>query len=136
MTTILLLERLTKVFYDVNIKKMEEIEQLRDIECKNREINEADSELIQDMWLIFGFEQLKIIEEYHYSIKSGWDDSDYERKEDVKTKFSQINKLLLENWFHPFLPFGELLLSESKLVSEMIYSSKYYHKCHVEDAID
>jgi hypothetical protein len=135
-TTILLLERLTKVFYDTNIKKMEEIEKLREIERENKELNEAVSELIQDMWLIFWFEQLKIMEEYHYSIKSGWDESGYERKEDVKTKFSQINKLLLENWFHPFPPFGELLLSESKLVSEMIYSNKFYHKCHVEDAIN
>jgi hypothetical protein len=115
---------------------MEEIEQLREIEHENKKLNEAVSELIQDMWLIFWFEQLKIIEEYHYSIKSGWDESGYERKEDVKTKFSQINKLLLENWLHPFPPFGELLLSESKLVSRMIYSSKYYHKCHVDDAID
>lgn len=135
-TTILLLERLTKVFYESNIKKMEEHEQLKENEREKKEINDAVSGLIQDMWLIFWFEQLKKIEEYHKSIKSGWDESGFERKQDVKTKFLQINKLLLENWLHPFPPFGELLLSESKLVSQMIYSSKYYHKCHVDDAID
>jgi hypothetical protein len=134
-STILLLERLTKVFYESNIKKMEEYEQIKENEREKKEINDAVSGLIQDMWHVFWFEQLKIIEEYHYSIKSGWDESGYDRQQDVKTKLLQINKVLLENWLHPFPPFGELLLSESKLVSRMIYSSKYYHKCHIEDAI-
>ena len=134
-TTILLLERLTKVFYESNIKKMEEYELLKKNEHEEKEKNEAASGLIQDMWMIFWFEHLKNIEEYHYSIKSGWDESGYKRKQDVKTKFLQIHQVLLEKWLHPFPPFGELLLSESKLVSEMIYSDKYFHKCHIDDAI-
>jgi hypothetical protein len=123
-STVLLLERLTKVFYESNIKKMEK-----------QELNNAVSGVIQDMWIIFWFEQLKIIEEYHKSIKSYWDESGYDRKQDVKIKFLQINEILLENWLHPFPPFDGLLLSESKLVRQMIYSDKYVHKCYIDDAI-
>jgi len=135
-TTILLLERLTKVFYESKIKQMEEYEQLKKNEHEEQEKIEAAQGLIQDMWMIFWYEQLKEIEKYHYSIKSGWDQSGYDRQQDVKTKFLQINQVLLEKWLHPFPPFGELLLSESKLVSEMIYSDKYFHKCHIDDAIN
>ena len=135
-TTILLLERLTKVFYESKIKQMEEYEQLKKNEHEEQEKNEAAQGLLQDMWNIFWFEHLKNIEEYHYSIKSGWDVSGYERQQDVKTKFLQIHQVLLEKWLHSFPPFGELLLSESKLVSEMIYSDKYFHKCHIDDAIN
>jgi hypothetical protein len=135
-TTILLLERLTKVFYESKIKQMEEYEQLKKNEHEEQEKIEAAQGLLQDMWLIFWFEQLKIIEEHHYDIKSGWDQSGYDRQQDVKTKFLQINQVLLEKWPHPFPPFGGLLLSESKLVREMIYSDKYFHKCHIDDAIN
>jgi hypothetical protein len=145
-SAISLLEQLTKVFYESNIKKMEECERIKKIEHEElerikkteqeqKEILEACRGLIQDMWMIFWFEQLKKIEEYHCSIKSGWDESNYDRQQDVKTKFLQIHQVLLDNWLHPFPPFGQLLLSESKLVGRMIYSQKYIHKCHIDDAI-
>ena len=102
---------------------------------EQKEILEACRGLIQDMWIIFWFLLLKNIEKYHYSIKIGWDTSGYERQQDVKTKFLQIHQLLLDKWLHPFPPFGQLLLSESKLVSQMIYSEKYFYNCHIDDAI-
>ena len=134
-SALLLLEQLTNVFYTSKIKQMEEHEQIKQIESDTQEIDEAARGLIQDMWMIFYFEELKKIEEYHYSIKSGWDESGYERRQDVETKLLQIHQVLLEKWLHPFPPFGQLLLSESKLVGRMIYSQKYIHKCYIEDAI-
>ena len=134
-SAILLLEQLTNVFYTSKIEQMQELERIKKTEQEQKEILEAASGLIQDMWMIFWFEHLKNIEEYHYSIKSGWDESNYDRRQDVKTKLLQIHQLLLEKWLHPFPPFGQLLLSESKLVGRMIYSQKYIHKCHIDDAI-
>ena len=96
-TTILLLERLTKVFYESKIKQMEEYEQLKKNEHEEQEKIEAAQGLIQDMWMIFWYEQLKEMEKYHYNIKSGWDASGYDRQQDVKTKFLQIINLSFLN---------------------------------------
>ena len=85
-SAILLLEQLTNVFYTSKIEQMQEHEQIKTTEHEEQEIDEAARGLMQDMWIICYFEELKKIEEYHYSIKSGWDESGYERQQDVKTK--------------------------------------------------
>lgn len=131
----LLLEQLTRKHHESNTQKIKDIQRQREIESNQKKLNEAVSGILQDMWLFFWMGQLEKIYEYHNNIKSGWDDSGYDRKQDVKAKFLAIHQLLLEEWNFPFPPFSQVQLYDSKMVKRMIYSSKYAHKCYADDGI-